>query len=699
MNRWRIHPDRRVAAALARRAPRCVTSCVAFCFLLAVLPAAVATAQDGGRAPGLPEIPGFPQERMMRPQTLTGVDVIELRRRLSELDRLLVLGSAARAAALLDELAQHSALSRELVTRRIELEQLRGDHAAAAALCRQAVAEQPLNPSLWRELASSLLALDQPDSARLALDRFLANSPNLRSSGLVSVEMLRAAGRPVVALALIDSLRSVLREPRFQGLERAVVLLAVDRQEDAAEEAHAELVSGPYNLALLRTALLEGPYKPGLGNRFRARLLESAQRPDGSAAALVLVANLMVVEGQAAQAVELVAPLAARPDGALLLLQNAVVLMRERAQDVVDAPATVAARSSIGSPSSIASPSSIEAQATIDYLLGTLDALSGAASGAPSLRVRAADLLAETCELALGRGLLGPDPRAAAVRFDEILARVRAVNPGSEFLYSSRIRLATYRRDVLGEAREAARGLERLATDMNLPTEGLAMVRLTLGECYLAAGDTARGRQVLTALGRDPEFRQAGGHAHYHLARLDLAEGHYATARDRFAVIALDNPAAPYANDALDLGLALAEELENPGGGPTILQWYAQGVYAELTSQPAARLAALERFVQEATARLDTSEPQHLLERGRFELAKALVAAGRRDEAATQLEAIVAQHPRGRFPGAALQMLGRLRLEDGRTDLAREAWERLLAQYPGFLFSDDVRDELRRLPR
>jgi tetratricopeptide (TPR) repeat protein len=696
MNRWCNHPERRVAAALARRAPRCVKSCVAFCVVLAVLPAAIATAQDGGRAPGLPEIPGFPQERMMRPQTLTGVDVMELRRRLSELDRLLVLGSAARAAALLDELAQHSALSRELVTRRIELEQLRGDHAAAAALCRLAVAEQPLNPSLWRELASSLLALDQPDSARLALDRFLANSPNLRSSGLVSVEMLRAAGRPVVALALIDSLRVVLREPRFQGLERAAVLLAVDRQEDAADEAHAELVSGPYNLALLRTALLEGPYKPGLGDRFRARLLESAQRPDGSAAALVLVANLMVVEGQAAPAVALVAPLATRPDGALLLLQNAVVLMRERAQDVVDAPATAAARSSIGSPSSfpIRGPG--------DHRLPARDAgcaECSAASGAPSLRVRAADLLAETCELALGRGLLGPDPRAAAVRFDELLARVRAVNPGSEFLYSSRIRLATYRRDVLGEAREAARGLERLATDMNLPTEGLAMVRLTLGECYLAAGDTARGRQVLTALGRDPEFRQAGGHAHYHLARLDLAEGHYATARDRFAVIALDNPAAPYANDALDLGLALAEELENPGGGPTILQWYAQGVYAELTSQPAARLAALERFVQEATARLDTSEPQHLLERGRFELAKALVAAGRRDEAATQLEAIVAQHPRGRFPGAALQMLGRLRLEDGRTDLAREAWERLLAQYPGFLFSDDVRDELRRLPR
>ena len=40
---------------------------------------------------------------------------------------------------------------------------------------------------------------------------------------------------------------------------------------------------------------------------------------------------------------------------------------------------------------------------------------------------------------------------------------------------------------------------------------------------------------------------------------LDLAEGHFATARDRFAVVAMDNPAAAYANDALDLGLAIAD--------------------------------------------------------------------------------------------------------------------------------------------
>lgn len=652
--------------------------------VLALAIAGPAPAQDGGRdprQPALPEVPGFPGVRPDRPLSPGGLDILEMRRRLTELDRLLMLGSAPRAAALLEDLAQHSALAHELVPRRIELEQLRGDHDAAVRLCREAVVRQPRNPALWRELASSLLALDRPDSARLALDRFLEHSPTLRSSGLVAVEMVRAAGRPAAALALIDSLRGVLDEPRYQGLERATTLLALGREREAADEAHAELLTGPYNLPLLRTALLDGPYADGTREDFDARLLELAREPGGSPSALVLAANLQVARGRAAAALEMALPLAARPDGALLLLQNALVLLRERSQD---------------DPAASAGP---HVQATIDYLLGALAELSAPTSGVPTLRARAADLLAETCELALGRGLLGADPRAAAARFDELLARVRTVNPQSEFLYSSRIRLAAYRRDVLGEPLEAARGLERLAMDMNLPTEGLAMVRLTLGECYLAAGDTARGRQVLTALGRDPEFRLAGGQAHYHLARLDLAEGHYATARDRFAVIALDNPAAPYANDALDLGLALAEELENPGGGPTILQWYAQAVYADLTAQPAARLAALERFVQEAAVRLDPSEPQHLLERGRWELARALADAGRGEEAIAALEALVAAHPAGRFPGAALQLAGRLHLEAGRPERARDAWQRLLAQYPSFLFGDDVRDELRRLPR
>jgi tetratricopeptide (TPR) repeat protein len=234
--------------------------------------------------------------------------------------------------------------------------------------------------------------------------------------------------------------------------------------------------------------------------------------------------------------------------------------------------------------------------------------------------------------------------------------------------------------------------------NLNLPTEGLALVRLTLGESYLAAGDTARGRVVLTRLGRDPEFRQAGGHAHYHLARLDLAEGHFATARDRFAVIALDNPGAAYANDALDLGLIIAEEMDNPTGGPDILALYAPAVYYDLTAQPDARLAALESFVAEAGRRLDLSEPQHLYEKVLFELGSVYAENGRVTEAQDLLQRVVLENPDGRYPARALQLQGQLLRGDGRDSAARAAWERLLAQYPDYLFIDDVRDELRTLP-
>jgi tetratricopeptide (TPR) repeat protein len=306
--------------------------------------------------------------------------------------------------------------------------------------------------------------------------------------------------------------------------------------------------------------------------------------------------------------------------------------------------------------------------------------------------------LAQVCQIALETGALGTDPHLAADRFGDLLALVRQVNPNSEYLYSSQIKLAAYTRDVLHEPDVAARRLENLLLNLNLPTSGVALVRLTLGECYLAAGDTARGRIVLESLGRDPEFRQAAGHAHYHLARLDLAQGHFATSRDRFAVVAMDNPGAPYANESLDMGLAIAEEMDNPSGGPPILTLYSPSVYFDLTAQPDFHLNALEEFVARTVLVVDLEEPQHLLERGRFELAIIYFEAGRIDEGLERLDQVVNGHPDGRYPARALELRGRILQDAGRSEEARHTWERLLAQYPGYLFLDDVRDELRALP-
>jgi len=618
-----------------------------------------------------------PREPMIHPDIANEAHaMLALRRRLIELDRLLALGSVGRAAGLLDELSQHSELQRELATRRITLAQLQGDHAQAVDLCRKALRDQQRDPGLWRELTVSLLAVDRPDSARLALDRFLTYSPNARSGAIVGVELFRRDDRPRIAVALIDSLRTVFAEPRFLGIERLLALLAAGRQEDAAAETAAELRANPFNLSLLRSELLDGPYQPGRHDAYLQAVGKAAAEVGAGTAEQVLLANLLLAGGDARAAAAAVRPVSGRLSGAMQVLQNAVILLREfELQSGTE-----------------------DSGATVEYLVAVLEHLTEPGGPESGTRRRAADLLAETCEQALARDVLAADPARSVERFTGLLDRVRRINPASQQLYAAQIRLAAYRRDRLQDPAAAARTLETMLLDLDLPTEGVAIVRLTLGECYLAAGDTARGRTVLTSLGRDRDFRQASGHAHYHLARLDLAEGHYATARDRFAVVALDNAAAPYANDALELGLAVAEELDNPTGGPDILDLYARAVYADLTADPAGRLAALQDFVAEASRRLDPDAPQHLLERGRFELGEALAAAGRIDEALAAWADIVGQQPDGRYAAEALRRSGEVLMDAGRADAARRSWERLLAQYPDYLFIDDVREALRGLP-
>lgn len=610
------------------------------------------------------------EQRMDRASTL------DLRRRLIELDKLLSLGSLSRAESLLGSLEQHSGLQRELQPRRIRLAQLKGDWSEVLALTRSGLDEQPDNPSLWRARAEAMLATGQADSVRYDLDRFLATSPNLSSAAVAGVQILQAAGWDGASVALIDSMRIQLGQVRFLARSRALALLQVDRQEEAASEVDLELRSQPYNLPLLRGALLDGVYDPQRHRRFGEDLFDRADSRDAPAALRLLAANLLLADGRSDAALEMVDPLIDSKRDAQQVMQNTTTLALEL--DLLE--------------------SDVRRRATIDYLLGALSGLLDAGSIPPDQRRRAAGALAGTCEQALGYGALGDDPEQAIERFGELLQQVRRVDPRSEALYSAQIRLAAYTRDVLREPAQAASRLEHMLLDLDLPTEGVALVRLTLGECYLAAGDTARGRAVLTSLGRDPDFRAAGGHAHYHLARLDLAEGHFSTARDRFAVVAIDHPTAPYANEALEMGLAIAEEMENPSGGPSVLALYARSVYSDLVGDRPGRIAALERFVAEVPALVDLEEPQHLLERAKYELAGLYAEDGRNEEALGMWQRVVTDHPDGRYAAASLQHRADLLIAAGRLETAREDLDLLLVQYPDYLFIDDVRDQRRELP-
>ena len=159
-----------------------IKNVIGFVSLLMVFLVGISLAQTDPKPEQKLEIP---QDLRLQPVPMNQQSLLNLRRRLIELDRLLILGSASRAESLLKELEQHSALRRELVTRRIRLAQLKEDHPEAVRLCQEALAGQARNPGLWRSLAESQLAIDQPDSALMSIGRFIDTNPNGRSATMV----------------------------------------------------------------------------------------------------------------------------------------------------------------------------------------------------------------------------------------------------------------------------------------------------------------------------------------------------------------------------------------------------------------------------------------------------------------------------------------------------------------------------------
>jgi tetratricopeptide (TPR) repeat protein len=636
-----------------------------------VLTALVTVVAAGSLAQSLPERPQI----LPVPRAHTGIDAY-FERQLAQIDQLIRLGYHSRAHALLEELSRSGAPEAAVRQRRVQIALAVGDHEQAIDLCREALADTPDDPGLWRQLARAQAALGQTDHARASLDRYLALAGKPKGSFATAVDILREEGDHAGALALVDSARTVLGDPVFLASPRALSLLALDRPEEAATEVLADLDANPFNLQLLRRELM-GVDAPPLPVAFSDELVDRAETPGARPEAAVLAANIELQRGQGDRAVALVAPRLGDPDAARAVLHNAGTLARELPL-LVD-PA--------------------ERRAVASYLLSVLEPVSQNAGLPIRLQQRALEALAETCNLALEQGLLADDPARAAARYADLLGEVRRRHPESEFLYAAQIQLARFTRDRLNDPAAAAQRLERMLLDLDLPLEGVALARLELGETYLAATDTLRARQVLTALGRDTEFRDPAGRAHFVLARLDLAQRHFATARDRLAAVALANPAAPYANDALELGLVVAEELQNPTGGPDLLARYSVAVWFEVTARPDSQRVALQRYIDRAALQVDLAEKQPLLERARFELATLEREAGRPTAALVQLERIVGDQPDGRFAPRALALRGEILLEDrGDATAARQEYERLLVQYPDYLFATEIRQRLRDLP-
>jgi tetratricopeptide (TPR) repeat protein len=595
---------------------------------------------------------------------------------LLQIDQLIQYGYHSRAQALLEDLTRLGVPEDALRRRRIRIAAGTGNHDQVIQLAREALSTAPDDAGIWRELAAALFAQEHLQDGRTALTRFLTLTDEPRTGFTVAVDLLEASGLCALATSMADSARGILGEPGFLARQRARCLLELGRSREAALEVLTELRANPFNLQLLRQDLLDSLATPA-SQTFYQEILRLAGQPQALPELMVFAANLAVARGQSAEALDLIQSAPGSADFARAVLQNAGTLTRELRILAGDT----------------------QRRAFSDYLLSVLEQLTEHPRLPLRQRQRAADDLAESCLFALENGFLDDDPQAAAAVFGRKLALVRKVHPESSHLYSAQIQLARFSRDHLRDPLGAAARLEHLIQDLDLSLEGLALARLTLGECYLAARDTVRARSVLTALGRDPDFRAPAGHAHFLLAKLDLAQGHFVTARDRFAAAALDNPAAAYANDALALGLLVAEELLNPTGGMDLLARYARSIWWQIAAEPDSQRVSLEKYIERAARQVDQTQQQTLLEHARLDLSGLYREAGRYDEALAQLERIVLDLPHGRQAARALALRAEM-FAEVRSDsaAARREYERLLVQYPDYLFATEVRQKLRSLP-
>ena len=592
--------------------------------------------------------------------------------RLSQVSHLLKLGSHGRAATLLEELEKAGAPRSAALSQWVALAAALDDQARVVELCEEGLASTPNSPRLLRSYAMGLMAVGRLDDAQAALERLLAGSPNKTNVVIQTVGLWREGGHPERGLALCDSVREAGGGAMFLRRPRAACLLQLGRVDEGIAEIMNELDDNPMNLMILRQEFL-----PQLHTRDMAEQAAAAlDIPTASIAAKLMRVDLLLLLDRGEEAEGDVAPLVATKESAGEVMRLVSALTRE-APLIEDDDVR---------------------RATVNWLLAVLESLSVSPAVDAGHRPQILDMLAGAAQDALELGLLDREPDKAVARLESVLDRVRAGSPGSSRLYSAQILLARYTRDVQGRPAEAAARLTRLLTDLELPLRGVALCRLELGLSHLADCDTVRARTVLRRLGRSDQFPEASGPAHFHLARLDMAQGHWESARDRLAAVALNDPRADQANDALDLALLLAEELDRPEGGSTLLDVYAPAVAAELCRRDDDRLEALTALLRTAEAMPGVVGESALVDRARLELGALEAGEGRYRRAAELAAAVASDHPGGDSAAAALLIQGRWLAAAGDAVAARLAWERLVLQYPDDLAAEDARTLLRELP-
>jgi tetratricopeptide (TPR) repeat protein len=213
---------------------------------------------------------------------------------------------------------------------------------------------------------------------------------------------------------------------------------------------------------------------------------------------------------------------------------------------------------------------------------------------------------------------------------------------------------------------------------------------MRIGDCLVIKGDAEGARAAYSRLahGRGPE--QIREEAAFKLAELLFLEGRIDETREALDGLVESYPQGLTVNDALMLSMLIMEASDGP---QEALRSFAEAAFLDRQRR---YQAALEAF-RLLEGRFPDSPLQDDV---RMRTALIRERLGRHQEALTDLQALIDRYPQSRLCAPALRRIGEI-YQHKMKDLpaARQAYERLLTDYPEYLFLNEVRRTLRALSR
>ena len=154
---------------------------------------------------------------------------------------LVILGEEAEAGRIFDEVLEEHPWDFGALANAGLLAARRGEHGRAEELLRRAGAVDPGEPTVWKALASSLLALDRPGDALGASLRATRLAPESADAYFTLALALEATGRRQGAIAALD--RSLKLDPGHAGARGALERLQGQAPASGSRRANSATAS------------------------------------------------------------------------------------------------------------------------------------------------------------------------------------------------------------------------------------------------------------------------------------------------------------------------------------------------------------------------------------------------------------------------------------------------------------------------